>query len=317
MARKLEQMFLCALIGSVAGLACGSDDDDPRPPGSDPSPRRDAGASPDAGFSLDGGGPVDLGAETDAGPSGLDGGAQDTGDAQPTDGGGDAGRPDAGLEIVGAWASNFGSEEIVTEARFAGTPIRAYDNAENYLVTQNATTSPFNPGLFNRIVWTEIVDDRFFYCFVDFGLLSLEEALTSTMTADPSSPESSGCGGFPWTGLRRAISLRGRYLSNFGGLETITATVWSQGGPPMSLVDWDEVDRWVVTRNAPNAEFNPSLFNRIEFTPPGGNGAFYYCFVDFALPTSQAAIGSTESADPTSPEMGGCGGFPWTRLDPR
>jgi hypothetical protein len=265
----------------------------------------------------------------DASSNGPDGGLTgDTAlaDATPDDSGGrDAGSTDRGdaaggpesIEIAGVYASNFGAEEIITEDAFNGTPIRAYDNDENFVITQNPPDASFNPDLFNRIVWTEKEGEIFYHCFVDFGLETLEAALESEQTADDSDPETRGCGGFAWTRLREAIEIRGEYESNFGGTETVTATIWQQGGPPMRLVDWSEDDQWVVTQNDEEADFNPSRFNRVEYTEPQMSGTFYYCFVDFGLPTAEAAITSTVTADPSDPETGGCGGFSWTRLDPR
>ena len=106
------------------------------------------------------------------------------------------------LEIVGTYESNFGGEEVITEEAFGGTPIRFFDNDANVLVTQNAADSMFNPNLFNRIVWTEPeASGGFYYCFVDFGIATLEAAQTSTQTADASDPTNSGCGMFSWTRL--------------------------------------------------------------------------------------------------------------------
>ena len=85
----------------------------------------------------------------------------------------------------------------------------------------------------------------------------------------------------------------------------------------MQIVDWDESEDWVVTQNSDEAGFFPSLFNRIEYTEPSSEGSFFYCFVDFGLETAEAAITSTATADASDPANGGCGGFTWTRLDPR
>jgi hypothetical protein len=59
----------------------------------------------------------------------------------------------------------------------------------------------FNPSKFNRFVWTAITGGSFYYCTVDFGLATLNDALASTKTADDSDPDASGCGGFSWTKL--------------------------------------------------------------------------------------------------------------------
>ena len=237
-----------------------------------------------------------------------------------TDGNGSSngsGNGSGGLEITGVWASNFGFEETITDTTFNGTPIATFDNAANVLITRNPDDAEFNPGQFSRIVWTDVQGDFFHYCFVEFALPTLEDALASDATADASDPDAGGCGNFAWTRLRQGIGIRGTYESSFGGMETVTSTIWNQGLSPMRIADWSEEEGWVVTQNADDADFNPSQFNRIEFTTPEDGRSFYYCFVDFALESLQAALDSTATADDSDPENGGCGGqFPWTRLDP-
>ena len=56
----------------------------------------------------------------------------------------------------------------------------------------------------DTIVWTEIDGDSFFYCTVDFGLDSAEDAENTAMSADDTDPENDGCGGFSWTVLTNA-----------------------------------------------------------------------------------------------------------------
>jgi len=287
-ARTHELRFIIT-IGTALALgppvaACGDDGVAPNPPGGD------AGSDPDAG-------PL-----ADSGPT-------DSGDAGPADGGG----RDAPIEIAGVWASNFGTQDVITKNRFNDAAIRTWNNDRNFVITQNPPTAGSNPNRYNRVVWTEFDGERFFYCIVDFGLESLEAALDSDATADDSDPVNTGCGGFPWTRLREAIGIRGRYVSNFGGVETVTATAWKQGGPAMHIADWSDDERWAVTQNDEDAEFAPGRYNRIVWTETEGD-EFYYCFVDFGLRSLRAALESDATADDSDPENRGCGGFPWTRL---
>ncbi len=283
----MHKRVLAALSFLVPLLAaCG--DDNP----TDTSPDAalaDTGPVPDAGSPLDGGADADTGSDAGTGP----------------------------LEIIGVYASNFGSEEIITDERFNGAAIQRFDNGERWLVTQTSTSSSFNPGLYNRIAWTLPTGDIFYYCFEDFGLPSVEAAATSTMRADPSNPEDGGCGMFSWTRLRRALAIRGEYDNNFGGSETITAVTWTAYGSPSRIVDWDDGERWVITQNPEDAMFGPNLFNRVVYTEPNPAGSFYHCTVEFGLETAAAARMSAATADATDPENSGCGMFPWTRLDRR
>ncbi len=221
------------------------------------------------------------------------------------------------LEVKGIYASNFGMEEIVTSTSWDHKQVVNINNEQNYVVTQNGPDDMFNPSKFNKLVWTELSGDSFYYCFVDFGLDTAEAAEMSTKMADATDPENSGCGGFAWTKLTRAVSIRGNYLSNFASMETITATVWRTDDHPAKLIEWNESERWLITQNSPDFQFGPDKYNRIEWTKPNSSGSFYYCFVDFGLDTLTEAQQSTNSADPSDPENSGCGNFPWTRLDRR
>ncbi|HEY3500452.1 MAG TPA: hypothetical protein VGK73_37425 [Polyangiaceae bacterium] len=124
------------------------------------------------------------------------------------------------LEIEGTWSSNFGGTEIIGADTWASvftdedgveftseTSIEEYSNAENEIVTQNPDDDAFNPSRFNRIVWTEIDGDSFYYCITDFGLESAADASARNTPADDSDPDEGGCGtgenSFPWTKLTR------------------------------------------------------------------------------------------------------------------
>jgi hypothetical protein len=62
----------------------------------------------------------------------------------------------------------------------------------------------YNPSKFTKIVYTEPVDDSFYYCWVEFSLDTLGAAKASQATADASDPDNTGCGGsFPWTKATR------------------------------------------------------------------------------------------------------------------
>lgn len=108
-----------------------------------------------------------------------------------------------GIEVAGTWNSNFGGSETITDDAWNGAAIIEFDNTTNFVVTQTPADSEFNPSKFNKLVWTEPANNAFYYCFVDFGRDTAEQARTSTQTADATEPASSGCGGFSWTELSR------------------------------------------------------------------------------------------------------------------
>jgi len=137
------------------------------------------------------------------------------------------------LEIKGIWASNFGTIETIDDdnwtivskptedggggaggadgaggesaAAFPPTISRIEDfsNQSNEMVTQNAEDAEYSPGLYNRIVWTELEGRSFYYCTTDFGVPTAAAAEALNTAADTSDPENSGCGDFSWTKLTR------------------------------------------------------------------------------------------------------------------
>lgn len=124
------------------------------------------------------------------------------------DGGGDAGgAKDAGgnggggkIEIAGDWDNQFMMEEIITDTMWAQFKVISFDNDTNIAITQNAKDDKYNPGKFNKTVWTEPTDDGFAYCMFAFGKDTAADAEKEKNTADAKDLEK-GCGGFEWTKL--------------------------------------------------------------------------------------------------------------------
>jgi hypothetical protein len=133
---------------------------------------------------------------SDDGTAGTGGGAAGMGG----DGDGASGE----IEVAGTYDSDFGAETI-DASMWNGSDVVDFDNDDNWAITQNADDADFDPGKFNKIVWTEPSDTgEFYYCTVDFGLDSADEARDTELTADDSDPDSGGCGGFSWTLLTPA-----------------------------------------------------------------------------------------------------------------
>jgi hypothetical protein len=112
------------------------------------------------------------------------------------------GASNAQIELEGSWTGEFGDEEI-SSASWNGATLVEFDNAENTAITQNAEAAAFDPGKFNKLVWTEPRNDSFYYCTVDYGLDSADAAAATAKTADEDDLEGVGCGGFPWSYLTR------------------------------------------------------------------------------------------------------------------
>lgn len=211
------------------------------------------------------------------------------------------------LEVAGTWASNFGTDETITDDVWGAAAIVKFDNRENYAITQQPADDEFNPNKFSKVVWTEPSGDRFHYCIVDYGLDTAEEAENTTKTADQADL-TAGCGGFPWTRLAEPIEIAGTFTSPFG-METISSHLWGTA----TVHEYDNDGNWALTQWPSDDMYNPDKFNRVVWTEPAG-GSFYYCIVDFGRDTLEEVKTSTQTADASDPENAGCGSFPWTAL---
>ncbi len=103
------------------------------------------------------------------------------------------------LETVGSWKTNFGGAEEINTHAWSFAWLRAFDNGKNEAFTQNPADAKYNPGAFNKVVWTDAKAGAWHYCIVDFGLPTLDAARKTAKKADASDPGKKGCGGFGWT----------------------------------------------------------------------------------------------------------------------
>ena len=157
-----------AVVLAAGPLACGDDDDDDH--------------ASDEGDHDHGKGDASAGGKSDAG-------------AKPGSGSGDE------LEVAGDWKSEFGDQTISVED-WDGAEVVEFDNDDNVAFTQYPDDAEFNAGKFSKLVWTEPGKDGFYYCTVDYGLDSLDDAKDSEKSADAKHPEDMGsCGDFTWTKL--------------------------------------------------------------------------------------------------------------------
>ena len=230
-----------------------------------------------------------------------------------TSGAHNAGEP---IEVLGQWASAWGREQI-TEQRWGRDALIENDNAGNWAVTQTAEDADYNPGLYNKIVWTEPDAGGFYYCVAAFGLESAEEARQTEGVSDATDPSMGGCGesDFAWTRLvaNDEIEIAGQWRSNFDADEEISSTSWDFGYYVADLIGFNNAQNVAVTQNPSDAEYDPDKFSRVVWTEPE-QGSFYYCTVEFGLESAEEAWASEAVADPTDLDGAGCGGSPWTRL---
>ena len=224
-------------------------------------------------------------------------------------------RPTDTLDITGSYASIYSLEEISTSTWGDFAVVYAH-NEENWVVLQTSMDAEFNPNTFSYVVYTEpAADGSFYYCTAEFGLATEEEARNSTMMPDSSSPETGGCGDFPWTKLEAndEFELVGNYSGDFGE-EAVTQTDWTTFGTTQTIISYNNASNKAVRQLPPDDQFNPDKFNRIVWLEPDADGTFYYCTEVISADTAEDAWADMASADASDPDNGGCGGFPWTKL---
>jgi hypothetical protein len=107
-----------------------------------------------------------------------------------------------------------------------------------------------------------------------------------------------------------SIEIEGTWQSNFGDTEIIDSERWGA----LAILEYDNAENYAITQNPADFEWGPNLFNKSVWTEIQ-DGSFYYCLVDFSRDTADEARNTTNTADASDPESGGCGGFEWTRLD--
>jgi hypothetical protein len=118
--------------------------------------------------------------------------------------GGAANNGAGALEVAGTWTTNYDTSETLSDTEWNGSAIVEFDNDANFAITQNAEDAMYDPGKFNKLVWTEPAEGSFYYCTVDFSLETADDAKNTTKTADDSDPLNSGCGDFGWTMMTAA-----------------------------------------------------------------------------------------------------------------
>ena len=114
--------------------------------------------------------------------------------------------PDMGpLEIEGVWSDAYGGTETITSdgwvTGWGSSAVISYDNENNLVILQISADDEYNPNKFAKVVWTDLADNSFYYCWVAYGFDTLEEAEEAEDTSDASDPGNDGCGGFAWSML--------------------------------------------------------------------------------------------------------------------
>lgn len=317
-----------SLVAAVALVGCGDDDS---------TTTADAGDSADAGGGDAGGTDAggadsgsDAGADTAGRDAGTDGGADvetDTGADAGTDAGGDV--EQGPLAVLGEWDTDVdttypGFVRITeTSVSFSwydegDVTITRYDNAEAFLVGQNAADDPFNPDKWSRFDWAPRDEGGYYWCQTVFAADTEEDAAT----AEPADAGdvATGCGGFPWSVITEGqgpIAIAGAWFDGFT-THTIDSDVWVQAfGPESSatyaIVSFDNARGVAIAQNDEGNDVAGGLWSRFDFAFIDGRR--WYCTTTYDSATREDAEAAA-AADASDPANGGCATFPWSPLDP-
>lgn len=112
-------------------------------------------------------------------------------------------------ELLGTWADDYGSRHLVSDSLWSHDGANTYeivrwDSAGQYAIARNAASNRDDAGRFTRIDWVQLEGmPPYTWAFC----LSIWDAPTSdsaahVFTARRDAPRT-GCGGFPFTRLRR------------------------------------------------------------------------------------------------------------------
>ena len=245
------------------------------------------------------------------------------------DAGGDGGTTDAGadarqmgpLEVIGSWVDGFGIVHRVTEETWIQgwgpgasiTNISQYSNDESWVVGQNTSDHPWNPDKWNRFEW--ILDgDTFYMCQSVFDADTEDDALNAE-AADPSDPQTTGCGGYPWSSLTEGqggLAIAGSWESASGGdTYDLSGPTWAIGSSSYVLGTYSNANQLVVAQNDSGNAENPDLWSRFDWAWTEGKLFLCHTSGDHAdADTAEAAA----AADSDTPATAGCAGGAWTEL---
>ncbi|MBA2661424.1 MAG: hypothetical protein H0U74_03965 [Bradymonadaceae bacterium] len=107
---------------------------------------------------------------------------------------------EADIELVGSWENENNDLVTITATHWGPEAIISHSNAERWVVTQNTADSAGVEGLFNKIVWTPVLEGAFHYCWIESDRLALEDAQNSEAVYDATDLVT-GCLGEEWKRL--------------------------------------------------------------------------------------------------------------------
>ena len=102
------------------------------------------------------------------------------------------------IELTGQWRASSGEVASIDNEMWGLDAIQEFDNEDNFAITRTAATAAQGAGKFNKIVWTDIVNNSFHACYALFGYDNIDALQAATFEVDSTDPQQGGCNGFPW-----------------------------------------------------------------------------------------------------------------------
>lgn len=114
------------------------------------------------------------------------------------------------------------------------------------------------------------------------------------------------------------LEIAGSWIDDYGMAHEITESAWSQESTGFSALfhveSFDNDADFLVAQNDAANDYNADLFSRFDWVEDG-DGQLWYCQGVFDAATAADAE-SAPAPDRADPATTGCGGFPWSKLDP-
>ena len=126
------------------------------------------------------------------------------------------------------------------------------------------------------------------FCEMSLAITISVAAITSTASAQ----EVASC---PINKIDPTI--KGVYLDNFGGLQSVSATYWNSSDAVFDVCSVDNTRKRIIALNDSRNQYNPGKYSRFEWTTFGNR--LWYCQSVYDAPT--ANVPQTPPPLPTRP----------------
>lgn len=211
--------------------------------------------------------------------------------------------------IAGLWHDDrFGGTFAIDATNFGSVRYFALDESAHTLVAETVLMPPLPGELFNKIVWTPIMNGSFYVCLIAPGASTIEDARAVANTTDASDPDSGGCIGNPWSHFVPVIEIGGAWTDG-----TTVLRLDSDNFGPATVESYDNATKRGVISTRSLTDAGPvRAYGKFAWTKPDADN-LYICVLVDGLPSEQAAADDNTPADAS--QLGsGCKGAAWTHL---